>query len=519
MSWLLDTLVWTGALIALVLFLRRPVSRYLGAQAAYALWLLPVLRLVLPPLTLPAWMNPAPPVEEAAPSMALANNATDFAALGMTPAPTELATAAPFSIGTDELVAALVALWLTGAIAFVAVRVRDYLRMRQTLLANAIEVGEVDGIRLVETPLTEAPIAFGVRERIVALPEGFLDRSERVVRDLALDHELAHHRGHDLLANFLVQPLFALHWFNPLGWYGWRALRSDQEAACDARVVSSRSRSERVRYAEVIASFATSPRLALAAPMACPVLGDKSIIHRLRSLTMSDISNRRRMGARLGIAAAALTLPLTATITYAETMPKAPEAPVPPAPPAAPAAPLPPEAPLAPAALQAVAEVDEEVEHVEDPHVVHEHVEETVTADGKRKVRKYKWVSHDSEKMSAEERAELKAEIDEAMKEMHEGLAEAHEAQKFAMIELKDELGEMARIEVKCSGDKPVTEKIGKDGKKVMVICQTAIEAQARKGLMEARREIASNGDMDAEIRAEVLKSLDEEIAKFDSKN
>ena len=52
-EWLIDTLVMTGALMALVLLLRRPVARCFGAQAAYALWLLPALRFVMPPLALP----------------------------------------------------------------------------------------------------------------------------------------------------------------------------------------------------------------------------------------------------------------------------------------------------------------------------------------------------------------------------------------------------------------------------------------------------------------------------------
>ncbi|MFN7158087.1 MAG: M56 family metallopeptidase, partial [Erythrobacter cryptus] len=56
---LLETLVWTGVLIALVLVLRRAVARSFGPEAAYALWALPVLRLVLPPITLPAAMAPA----------------------------------------------------------------------------------------------------------------------------------------------------------------------------------------------------------------------------------------------------------------------------------------------------------------------------------------------------------------------------------------------------------------------------------------------------------------------------
>ena len=94
-------------------------------------------------------------------------------------------------------------------------------------------------------------------------------------------------------------------------------MRRDQEAACDARVLEARGPAVRAAYAGVIAGFAAGPRLALAAPMACPVLGEKSIIHRLRSLSMSDISPRRRLLGRLLLAGGAIAVPLTASVSYA----------------------------------------------------------------------------------------------------------------------------------------------------------------------------------------------------------
>jgi hypothetical protein len=129
---------------------------------------------------------------------------------------------------------------------------------------------------------------------VIALPVLFMAQPDTVARDLAIQHELQHHRGNDLLANMAAQVLLALHWFNPLAWYGWRAMRRDQEAACDARVLAGRNRDERALYAALIVDIAAGPRLALAAPMACPVLGDKSVIHRLRSMSMSDITPGRR---------------------------------------------------------------------------------------------------------------------------------------------------------------------------------------------------------------------------------
>ena len=341
-DWLLDTLLWTGVLLAAVLLLRRPVARHFGPQAAYALWALPFLRLLTPAITLPAWMKPA---DE--PVVAPVSDAVTLW-LPVSEAPVVPAVAEPAANLPIDWLALGLAAWLTGAAVFLVFRFRAYFDMRRELLADAREVGRADGgwlgpIRLVETPATNTPLAFGVLDRVIALPPRFLALAERPMRDLALAHELAHHRGGDLVANFSMQPLFALHWWNPLGWACWDAMRRDQEAACDARVVRTAGAGLRATYAQTIASFAAGPKVALAAPMACPVLGDKSIIHRLRSLTMSDISARRRWGFRSLLLAGALALPMTASVSYAEDTQEAPEPPEAPQPPEAPEAPAAPE--------------------------------------------------------------------------------------------------------------------------------------------------------------------------------
>ncbi|MXO61860.1 M56 family metallopeptidase [Qipengyuania oceanensis] len=530
MSWLIDTLVWTGLLIALVLVLRRPISRHLGAGAAYALWCLPALRLVLPPLLLPAWMKPAGQIA-ATPAAPLATELSNADLVLAPVANVPVEQVSPTVIASIDWSTIAVLAWLAGALTFLVMRFRAYRRMRAVMLANAVEVGAIGKVRLVETPLTEAPIAFGVAEKIIALPEGFLDRTDRTVRDLALAHELAHHHGHDLLVNFAIQPLFALHWFNPLCWLGWHALRCDQEAACDARVVRQRPQEERARYAEVIAGFATSPRLALAAPMACPVLGDKSIIHRLRSLTMSSPSPRRRRLGSLGFAAAAFALPLTATISYAE----APQdkAPLPPAPPEAPGAPLPPDPPYAPdatddaveiqieEAVQAIEQSEQEIAEVEREIAG---VEREIAREEKRigdadvtTRRKVRVLRKGEGALSEQERAAILADVSEAMADVRIALAEAKEARKSAFAQVRASGSDVVRIETRCENNDMVAKRVGADGKKVTVVCESAVTASALQGLREARREIAADPQMDSAIKAEVLRGLDEAIAEVTS--
>lgn len=314
-AWLTDTLLMTGAIMALVLVVRRPVGRWFGPGAAYALWALPMIRLLLPPLTLPEAlavgrmsdvlvpaMDPGVPAGEPIPTL-----------VGATVAQASL-TDASFVLPWTTM---LLAVWLGGAALFLLHRVISYRRMRHELVRDARLIGHSGLVRIVETPGVDAPVAFGVTDRVVALPAGFLATADSDASDFAITHELEHHAGNDLLANMAVQPLFALHWFNPLAWMAWRAFRSDQEAACDARVMAGRSRRERERYGRLIASFAASSRFALAAPMAGPLRGDKPIIHRLKALVRNDVPERHRMLGRSLFAASIIAVPLTASVTYA----------------------------------------------------------------------------------------------------------------------------------------------------------------------------------------------------------
>ncbi|MXP40877.1 hypothetical protein GRI75_04360 [Altererythrobacter soli] len=501
-SWLMDTLLYTGVLIALVLILRRPVARHFGPRIAYALWALPALRLVLPPVVLPASM--APVEQEASGEAALALAAY---------APAEQAVAHEPAFGAADL---LLALWLGGAALFMAWRIATYLRMRRELLAGARPVGEAGRIRLVETPAVASPVAFGVTDKVVALPPRFMAMEDRGARDLAIAHELEHHRGYDLIANFAAQPLLALHWFNPLAWFGWRAMRRDQEAACDARVLEGCGQDVRAAYAGVIAGFAAGPRLALAAPMACPVLGEKSIIHRLRSLSISDISPRRRLLGRLLLAGGAITVPMTASISYAaaevqplEQVPLPPSAAAPPAPLAAPEAP---EAPAAPEAPEAPA-----LSAAEDKLRIRRIVRESAEGDHPRTVRH---VELRREPLSEEQRQRLEA-MNEEMEDLRKELAGKQvemRAHALAMAEVRHNVPEVVE---RCDSDEPVSHVTLSDGRQRIVICARAIERQARdgarSGLRQARSAVARSTGMSASAKAEVLRDLDEEIADLEA--
>ncbi len=357
-----DTLVTTGILVLLILIVRKPFARYFGPRLTYALWAVPALRLVLPPLP---FADPVVIMPEPAADMAV-----------MVPVGLPVAAPAPAEpLWTlAELVPLFFALWAAGMIAVLVTAMVSHQRFRRAVLDEAVELEPIGNIRLVMSDAVDGPVAFGLWRRYVAVPHDFFARYVAEERALAIDHELSHHRHGDLWANSAALVLLAAQWFNPFAWRAIRAFRFDQEAACDARVLTMTGCDERgertARYATAIVKAAVGPRLSLAAPMAV----HDNLQERLTMLTQGDITKRRGLVGRLLIGSATLVvLGATATLVPAGiVVAKAQTADLgePPAPPAPPEPPLPPEAPDAPGMM-----------------VFTEHSDDVATDDGKKKKR------------------------------------------------------------------------------------------------------------------------------------
>ena len=339
-QWIWDTMFSMTLLMVLVLIIRKPVGHFFGARIAYMLWLLPLARLFMPTLTLEA---PAE-IEPAATFMP--------AAIG-----SDLVAAAPAQATTFSALASLdwmmiaTILWLGGAGLLFISKLASYLQFREDIVADGRLIGRHGNIKILETAAVGGPLAFGVFEKYIAVPTHFFRDYAPRERELALEHEIAHHESGDLAANFVGLTILSLHWFSPVAWFAWISFRQDQETACDARVLEQSGRDVRAVYGRTIAKSASGHRLGLASP-----LNQKDKIKgRLKMLGQTEKSTlRRRLGAGLVAAGTVISLPLTATITYAEAVDPAdvavPLAPTAPLAPAAPAAPLAPEEPSAPSA-------------------------------------------------------------------------------------------------------------------------------------------------------------------------
>jgi len=292
-AWLVGTLFATSLLMALVLALREPVRRWFVPGVAYALWILPAVRAVLPTF--------CTTVERVV---------TEPAGVVSVPAVRETAAAAPTMI--DQLggwTQVLTSAWLAGAIVMLAGGLTVYRAQRRAILAGSVQLARLDGIRIVRSERVGGPLALGIFDRLVVLPLDFDQRFSERQRCLALDHELAHHRSGDLVANLIAFVLLCLQWFNPLAWAAHAAFRFDQEAACDARVLDKADAGDRASYGAAIAKAASGRALLCAGALDRP----STLSRRLTIMTQLPNNHARRIGFLFIGASLAAGLPLTAT--------------------------------------------------------------------------------------------------------------------------------------------------------------------------------------------------------------
>jgi beta-lactamase regulating signal transducer with metallopeptidase domain len=290
-DWLTGTLIATSLLMALVLLVREPVRRQFGPAAAYGLWLIPAARLFMPPLT-----ETVERVIPAAPPLSLST-------LAATPA------AEPTLIDRIDWQNLALSGWMAGACLMLVGGLLLYRWQRREVLRDSVQLARLDGIRIVRSPAVRGPMAFGLFDKVIALPIDFDDRYDPEERRLAFEHELSHHRSGDLFVSHIAFVLLCLMWFNPLAWLSHAAFRFDQEAACDARVLDTASGDNRATYAAAIAKAASGRALLFAGALDRP----RTLHRRLASMLTTPSTARRFAGKALIVLTAGAALPLTAS--------------------------------------------------------------------------------------------------------------------------------------------------------------------------------------------------------------
>lgn len=476
-AWLGDMLVATSALMLAVLLLRRPMADLFGPRVAYAMWLIPAARAMMPVIETPALAETAV-VGHAAVTVAL-----DAGSIGLTAFEGLMALATAVAIP----------LWAVGALVFVVAQLLRHRRFVVQMLRSARVVGTHRGIAVILSPTAEGPFATGLLRRRIVLPADFTDRYDAIEQRQVLDHEAAHHRHGDLWANLAALLVMAMHWFNPLAWIAWRVFQRDQEACCDARVVGDAPAPERASYAAAVAKTALPhawiPRTLTASMHSTNGLKD-------RLMMIVNMKSRSRALAASGLSLVALAA-LGGAVTTATTVPaalaqaEAPTPPVAPTPPPVPPAATPPTAP-APDAPQV--------------RII--------------KTRKAPGEAGKAGEVSTQTRV---------IKLDRKGKGPLSDSEIYAIMAEQEALGGLSAAMARCGvGERVATEAettVDGERRKVRVITCVKPEPGADpreatlRGLRGARDSMATNATLSDEMRPRILAAFDRKIAELEAAN
>lgn len=222
----------SSAAIVLVLMLRWPCCRILGAAAAYAIWIL---------VPIAAAVALVPPTLRVAPAPLTP------AAIG---APVPMFQANPHTssfLAHADLGPWLSMVWLVGFLAAVAVFVYQQRRFIRSL--GRLSVVSRDVLRA--QTASGCPALIGAWRPRIVVPIDFEQRYSSSERELILAHERSHRLRGDAQFNLLAAALRCVFWFNPFIHIAASRFRFDQELACDAAVISRFPRSRR-SYADAM---------------------------------------------------------------------------------------------------------------------------------------------------------------------------------------------------------------------------------------------------------------------------
>lgn len=349
----IETVLAVSALIILVLLTRKAVAREFGPGIAYALWLVPLARLILPPLPdgmswvsllglapsvslmkaagePPAAVTEMPLFMEAPVGALAAENDAVRAVFGAAPASVD--APAGFLPGADmsaPLLMIFLGIWIAGGLislarnmaaqhSFMSVIRRERRDPSARLQGIADQVARQVGLKrtpqIATSLVSNGPLVTGLFRPIVLLPAWFETDYDDAQQRAALAHELTHVKRGDLWALQLAELFVACLWFNPLAYIAREAFRTDQEAACDSDVLRCGAASPHAYGATLLKAVRISVPERL--PLAASLPLTHSLKERMKLMTYPAPSKRRRhAGLGLSVLLGSAALVATASVS------------------------------------------------------------------------------------------------------------------------------------------------------------------------------------------------------------
>ena len=323
-GWLIRSSLHAGVLVCLVLAVKAVVRGRLAARWHYFLWLLVVVRMVMPwgPQSTVSVLNLIPDSAKWHAKSLLSTEVGEknfemgTVAIDRKEPKVEIIGAkSPHSL-SFRVADMLALIWLVGTLVLAAYVFVSNFRMWRIVksvrpltdqrILDLLEdckgqMGVETILGVIVTDRVKSPALFGfVRPRLL-LPTGIIEtHSVKELRHIFL-HELSHLKRHDILLGWATSLLLVIHWFNPLVWYAFYRMRLDRELACDASALSAMGVDEFEKYGLTIVRLMEKFSQARALPIVAAVSEDKSNLKK-RITMISRFKKERYTWSALAVA-------------------------------------------------------------------------------------------------------------------------------------------------------------------------------------------------------------------------
>ena len=315
---LLEVSLYSSAMIIVVFALGKLFSGKISAKLVYVLWLLVLLRLLLP-VTFESPVNIPYPVFEkqtaqpaAAPETDGSYTSTSFEGDSVDiqyPSSPYLNTASAASESTAEksqapalkfnVWDAVLSAWLLGAVLFLAVslyRITSYsrkisiiasadIRYRAKLMQAKNMLGIRRNVRIAESKYVDIPLVYGYFRPVVLFPKGFCGAIDDEKLSYIIIHELCHVKRKDVLINYIWMFAKAFHWFNPLVYIAHKCFLDSVEECCDEMVAGYLDPAGKCEYTQSLVDVIRLSKKRYRLPMSIP-FGKKETTIRKRVIKL-----------------------------------------------------------------------------------------------------------------------------------------------------------------------------------------------------------------------------------------
>jgi len=353
----LPMLIQSSVLILLLLVLDLMLRRRVRAVVRYAVWMLVLVKLVLPtdfssPTGLGQWLGPIGILQS--PQAVLPTVASPSAmdtAVGMIPRelraepePVEANVTLPITPSLETFTtpaagsttlrwpAVVLAIWVVGVlvltvlviqrVGFVLGLVRQAGEAPPELQRLFRTCGERMGLRRIPSiklsPAMVSPAACGLRRPAILIPESLPAKLNQQALEAVLLHELAHLKRGDLWVNLIQTILQIAYFYNPLLWLANAVIRRVREQAVDEMVLVAMNNKSGVdagpagNYAQTLVEVA---KLAFAKPaLSLRLIGVVESKSALRTRIKHILSRPIPKSAKLGLVALAGIIVLAAIL-------------------------------------------------------------------------------------------------------------------------------------------------------------------------------------------------------------